>query len=276
MTKQPREQSIDAIGKWSEDKLRILRKYLAPYSRIMNRHRFKYAYIDAFAGSGLHVTKNEKRIVPGSPLEAMMVEPPFDEYYFIEMDKKKSAMLEKQVKDKGNVHIFSGDCNEILIKDVFPQVRYEDYRRAICFLDPYNIGLDWEVLLNAGKMRSIEIILNFSIMDINRNLKRKKPREEDIDRMNRFWGDETWRDYLFQTEPGLFGDIFERIPGNTPITRAFQERLKIKAGFKYVPEPIAMCNTKGAVVYFLFFASQNQAGNKIITDIFKSYQNRTQ
>jgi hypothetical protein len=35
-----------------------------------------------------------------------------------------------------------------------------------CLLDPYNIYLSWEVVSAAGKMRSIEFFVNFTIMDI--------------------------------------------------------------------------------------------------------------
>jgi len=33
-----------------------------------------------------------------------------------------------------------------------------------------------------------------------------------------------------------------------------------------------MRNSKGAVVYYLYFASQNDTGNKIVTDIFNTYR----
>jgi hypothetical protein len=35
-----------------------------------------------------------------------------------------------------------------------------------------------------------------------------------------------------------------------------------------------MRNKQNAVVYYLFFASQNEAGKKIVTDIFRKYSQR--
>jgi hypothetical protein len=35
-----------------------------------------------------------------------------------------------------------------------------------------------------------------------------------------------------------------------------------------------MRNTTGAVVYYLFFASPNETGAKIVKDIFRKYGNR--
>ena len=58
------------------------------------------------------------------------------------------------------------------------------------------------------------------------------------------------------------------------VVNAFRHRLREVAGFKYVPEPMPMRNSKGAVVYYLFFASPNRTGGKIVTDIFDKYRNR--
>jgi three-Cys-motif partner protein len=59
---------------------------------------------------------------------------------------------------------------------------------------------------------------------------------------------------------------------NDVIAQAYRDRLRSVAGFAYVPEPIPMRNTKGAIVYYLFFASPNKTGAKIVGDIFKKYE----
>ena len=41
-----------------------------------------------------------------------------------------------------------------------------------------------------------------------------------------------------------------------------------------MPEPMPMRNTKGGVVYYLFFASPNEKGAKIVGDICRKYQRR--
>ena len=65
-----------------------------------------------------------------------------------------------------------------------------------------------------------------------------------------------------------------KVLSNQAIVEAFRSRLKTIAGFGYVPEPLPMRNTKGAVVYYLFFASPKKTGGKIVTDIFNTYKNR--
>ena len=61
---------------------------------------------------------------------------------------------------------------------------------------------------------------------------------------------------------------------NEAVVEAFRKRLKDVAGFSYVPEPIPMRTRKGAVIYYLFFASPNNTGAKIVSEIFAKYRER--
>src|SRR3990172_11708509 len=139
---------FDEIGHWSELKLEIIKKYAAAYSRILaarTNPRLKHIYIDAFSGAGIHVSKSSREFVLGSLLNALYVDPPFQEYHFIDLNPSKTKNLKEIIGDEPNVYIHEGDCNEILLKKVFPRVQYKDYRRALCLLDPYGLHLDWHV-----------------------------------------------------------------------------------------------------------------------------------
>ncbi len=61
---------------------------------------------------------------------------------------------------------------------------------------------------------------------------------------------------------------------NAAVAAAYRERLQQVAGFEYVPAPMPMRNTRGAIVYYLFFASPNRTGAKIVSDIFNRYRDR--
>jgi hypothetical protein len=50
------------------------------------------------------------------------------------------------------------------------------------------------------------------------------------------------------------------------------EKVYRETGFEFVPDQLPMLNSNKAVVYYLFFASQNPVAKKIITDIFKKYR----
>jgi three-Cys-motif partner protein len=271
---------VDIIGEWSVDKLTILRLYAERYSLILNRQtyrgdrRFTHAYIDGFAGAGEHVAKSDGRHVPGSPLNALAVQPPFDEYHFVDMDAERVANLRHHARHHANASVHLGDCNHVLLKTVFPRYTYDSYARALCFLDPYGMTLDWQVIQAAGKLGTIEIFLNFPIMDINRNVKVPNPKEADITRFVRFWGDESGLG-AFKRETGqgdLFGGTTHEKNDNDGVVEAFRERLQSVAGFSFVPPPVAMRNSVGAIVYYLFFAGPKESGSKIAAYIFNQYR----
>jgi three-Cys-motif partner protein len=270
-----KKEHLDTVGYWTEIKLQILQDYANAYAQILKKQPFikHVAYIDGFAGAGDHISKRSGEMIAGSPARALAIQPPFSHYHFIEMDTVRVKRLHKMAEHQ-NATIYQGDCNSVLLEDVFPQCRYEDFRRALCLLDPYDLNPNWKVVETAGKMRSIEIFLNFMIMDANMNVLKKNPDSvvpEQASRMTKFWGDESWRTFAYRTEQGLFGPMEEK-KSNDAIIAAYRKRLKDVAGFKHVPEPLPMRNSSNAVVYYLFFASQNSTGNKIAEHIFNKYR----
>lgn len=272
----PGKIRFDEIGYWSEVKLDIVWEYAQAYSTILTKKNISHAYIDGFAGPGVNIGRDTGKFVPGSPLNALNIRPKFNDYYLVDLNGDKVEHLRKLVGNRPDVHIFEGDCNEILLEEVFPQVRYEDYRRGLCLLDPYGLHLNWEVIETAGSLRTIDLFLNFPIMDINRNTLWRSPEKVTADRtarLNAFWGDESWRNIAYQKRLTLFGDE-EVKRGNEYVAKAFQKRLHEKAGFKYVPDPMPMRNKKGSVIYYLYFASQKPVAEKIVMDIFAKYRNR--
>ncbi len=185
---------IDEVGPWSEVKLEILQRYAAEYSKILAQQSGLYhGYIDAFAGAGYHWSKRNRDFVAGSPLNALLVQPPFREYHFIDLDGDRTDNLKKLAGDRKDVHVHAGDCNTVLVDQVMPRFKYEDRRRALCVLDPYGLHFHWDIVALAGAMRSMELFINFPIYDININVLKHRP--EDVlqlhrDRMTAFWGDE--------------------------------------------------------------------------------------
>lgn len=188
------KHGFDEIGVWSEVKLDIVREYAVKYSTILAKQKLKHIYIDAFAGPGILLSRQTGEWVLGSPLNALAIQPPFKEFHFIDADGNRAAQLKELAGNRPEVFTYDGDCNEILPSEVFPRAKYSKFGRALCLLDPYNIDVSWEVVALAGRMRSIEIFLNFMIMDMNMNILLHDPEKVDprqIARMNRFWGDES-------------------------------------------------------------------------------------
>jgi three-Cys-motif partner protein len=267
---------IDEIGPWSEVKLDILKRYAVEYSKILSHQRnpsFFHVYIDAFAGAGFHLSGTTGEMVLGSPLNALLVQPPFREYHLIDLDGDRIDGLRKIIGDRKDVLLHKGNCNDVLLKEVFPKVLREDFRRGLCLLDPYGLTLDWRVLQRAGEMQSLDIFINFPIYDININVlhhNRETVRPQHIERMNAYWGDQSWQEIAYQASPGLFGPMEEKVT-NQRLAEAFRERLRKVAGFKKIPPPLPMRNSKNSIVYYLFFASHKDTAEHIVKYIFETF-----
>jgi len=272
------EPRLDEVGYWTEVKLEIVRKYAQAYSTIMDRQAAirGHIYIDAFAGPGVHIAKRTQELIPGSPLNALNIAPPFSEFHFVDLGGGRADALRRLTETRENVFVYEGDCNDVLPEEVLPRAAYRDFRRALCLLDPYGLHLNWDVVAMAGAMGSVEVFLNFPVMDMNMNALWRDPEKvstQQSARMDAFWGDHSWRDIAYRRVPGLFEEMEEKA-GNKDIAQGFRQRLKDVGGFEFVPDPMPMRNTRGAVLYYLFFASPNRTGAKIVGDIFGKYRNR--
>jgi three-Cys-motif partner protein len=267
------ELRIDEIGYWSEIKLEILEKYARPYNQILLGNKLHPIYIDGFAGAGHHIAKGSDRIIEGSPTRALGINPPFDSFHFVDSDGARIEQLRRLSAGRPNVHVYHGDCNNVLVSQVFPTISFERRERALCILDPYGLHLNWETILFAGRSNVIEIFLNFPVMDMNRNVlwhNSERVSELHQQRMTKFWGDNSWENAAYPTTQGLFEEMREKT-SNNDVAEAFRERLKAVAGFKHVPKPMPMRNSRGATVYYLFFAAQQPTADKIVKDIFSKY-----
>jgi three-Cys-motif partner protein len=266
---------FDEISYWSELKLEIVEKYGTAYTTAFKKSRLKKYYIDGFSGAGVHVSKHSGERIEGSPTRALRVKPPFDGFYFIDLDSSKTDYLRGLCADKADVHIHTGDANQQL-RELLPTIDYAKYNRALCLLDPYALQLDWEIMYLAGQSKAVDMFLNFPVMDMNRNAIWRNPEkvpQSGVERMTKFWGDESWKQaaYAESRQGGLFGPEMVK-QSNEDIVASFQDRLKTIAGFQYVPEPLPMRNRRNAVVYYLFFASQKPVAQRIISDIFGKYK----
>jgi three-Cys-motif partner protein len=156
---------IDEIGYWSEIKLEILEKYAKPYNQILLKNQFHPSYIDGFAGAGHHKAKGSSRLIEGSPTRALGVDPPFERFFFVDSDADRVSRLKRIAGNRPNVHVYQGDCNDVLVDGIFPRISYARRERALCILDPYGLQLNWETIRAAGNSKAIEIFLNFPVMD---------------------------------------------------------------------------------------------------------------
>jgi three-Cys-motif partner protein len=270
----------DVIGKWSEEKLELLEKYLRAYARIMSSQKRKrgwpeaFHYIDAFAGSGQARAKDEERYIEGSPLRALQCDPPFDYCWFIERSPQRVEKLESLRSQFPNREIIIrlGDCNQILREEIIPQITRQR-QHGLVFLDPYGLQVEWETVVALAKAKTFDVFVNFPLMGVIRILKSDEPpTERRRGLLKKVMGDDLWVNRIYYSQWTLLGEIKQEryIIRAEWLARIYAD--KVKEIFKYVSNPVIMTNSKNAPLYALFLASHNQTAVKIVNDIFSRYK----
>ena len=277
----------DVIGKWSEDKLDLLAKYLKAYSVIMNEQKKSwltaYYYIDAFAGSVRPRAKeDEERYIDGSPLRALQTEPRFDAYWFVDVNPQRVERVNKLREDfpEQVIQTYKGNCNDVLCNEIIPQIPYSSKKRAFVFLDPYGLQVDWETVRELANTRTCDIFVNFSVMGVTRLLPREQaPDPSFVDQISKVMGNTEWINQIYRESPVTQLDLFGNPP--EPVVRRdtiqaewlaslYTEQLKLL--FKYVSRPVLMKNSTNSVLYALCLASHNEKAIKITNEIFNRYE----
>jgi len=280
-------------GDWTSDKLERVRRYLVEYTKIFNinkraRH-FITTYVDAFAGTGYRLPSAPSKVpkplaqsdpmfgelgeaenqafLKGSARIALEVEPSFHKYIFIEQDRDRAAELTKLSAEfrlkSSRISIEVADANRFLM-DWCKRTDWKQ-NRAVVFLDPYGLQVEWELLQEIARTKAIDLWLLFPLgMAVNRLLtKSEPPPDEWAQALTRTFGTDTWRQAFYPSTRRLtlFGeeDVQTRQANFEVIGKFFVERLKTI--FTAVAErPLPLLNSKNVPLYLLCFAAGNQQG----------------
>jgi len=273
-------------GDWTGQKLDVVSKYLRAYSIALSRQPFRKAYIDAFAGTGYRSARQggdslddgEELLFPdladdapqallaGSAKMALMVEPRFDKYIFIERRSDRCELLEGLKTEfphlATDVDIRQGDANACIT-----DICRRNWRncRAVLFLDPYGLQVEWATIEAVARTRSIDVWLLFPLaMGVNRLLARSGNIPEAWHRrLSLLLGTDDWYEEFYRVvrEPTLFdGDEEIRVEKASmqAIGSFFLRRLAgVFAGV--AKEPGVLRNSRNAPLYLLCFAVGNEA-----------------
>ena len=274
-------------GNWTEEKLERVRKYLVAYATLMSNQPFRIAYIDAFAGTGYRSLRSEEdqnelmfpelaaqdtqRFLDGSARIALQVRPRFSKYIFIEKDPERIAELCK-LKDefselKADIQIEEAEAN-IYLQNLCSKQWIKHGRRAVLFLDPFGMQVQWKTIEAIAQSQAIDLWLLFPLgVAVNRLLRRDaKIGPTWWTKLDNFFGTQEWFDVFYETRRSidLFGEqvITQKVSDFDSIGQFFVDRLRtIFAGVH--PKPLPLYNTKGNPLYLLCFVAGNPKGAKL-------------
>lgn len=260
-------------GIWTLIKLDALGRYLEAFNIALQgkpkpEYSFKRIYIDAFAGTGECDVRINSSIInaEGSVQIALQTKPSFDEYYFIEQKKTHVAALNDlatQYKEK-NINILQGDGNQKLY-EVISSINWKS-SRAVLFLDPYGMSVEWTTLEYISKTEAIDVWYLFPISAVYRQAAHDYNKIDDNKKkaLTRLFGTEDWFNEFYKAKPQI--DLFysegsfHRVSNNNEMLLFMEKRLK--SIFPVVLKPIVLSNT-GIPLFALFFCSSNPSPKAI-------------
>ena len=292
-------------GKWTEEKLDAFEKYVRAYLTIMNKYRdaydWKLLYFDGFAGSGTRnqedeeqeveiaydlfeeeVTIEDLNVYEGAAERVVKIEGnrmrSFDHFYFVDKNDESCKALEEKLesyKTNGKKHFLNKDANET-VKMLASTLRNNNDCKALAFLDPFGMQIDW-VSIESLKDLSVDLwILVPTGVIINRLLERKIDQQKGLahaDKLQSFFGmTESEIKNSFYTEaqiPTLFGEETVITKTKNSIRKIAQLYIKRLQGvFPYVTEdPLVLFNNHNVPIYHLVCASKNKTALRIAQDI---------
>lgn len=254
----------DIEGTWSiephtEAKLAILRSYLQAWYPILSFGGFKHAiYIDGFAGPGRYADGQD-----GSPILALKalaehaakLNTTF-EFHFVELVPRHAASLATCIDDlRGHglidprtvIHLHAGLTFEQAYRgEIRSALLANPGAPAFALVDPFGwTGIPMNIHEELLRRRSTELLVNFMFEEINRFL----GHPDQPSNFDQLFGGADWRSAV--TRSGVARRQY--------LHDYYRDQLRSVGGAQFV-RSFEMRNKRGAVDYFLFFATKSLKG----------------
>jgi three-Cys-motif partner protein len=252
----------------------VVVSYLAAYLRVMSKQRFHLSYVDAFAGCGARIDAAESETLQTgftfeSPAPKPKVGTALDRYVFGDLNGRHLKALAERIADLGasgeeipETQLLKADANELVQREC-EWLAGHPMRRAVMFLDPYGMQVEWRTLeVIAGCMKIDLWLLLPTGIAVNRILPWKRAQHPFwAERMDAFYGSTGWRDALLTTDRDLLGvERQARSSDLSGIVRFTMSRLETLFGDGLYPHALAL-RTGRHQSYHLVFAASSKDKN---------------
>jgi len=263
-------------------KLSVVDDYLRAFTTALRGKLKDLWYIDAFAGTGERTVRHsaqdaglfdpatEERIerLRGSAQIAIDVRPPFDHLIFMDRNKKHCEALRALQANNPDrdIEVLEDDANDAIGRLL--KSRRWNATRAVMFLDPYGMSVNWSTLEAIQATRAIDVWYLVSLYGLFRQaaLDMQALDESKRSALTRMLGTEEWESswYKRTDRTDLFGEVkanHERVANVDSIERFVHKRLS--GLFPKVLKPMRLKDDRGVPMFALFFAISNPEGRAI-------------
>lgn len=260
-----------AWGYWTRGKLDVLRSYLQAFATASKRSS-ELIYLDAFAGEPENQERLTELTLQGSAEIALsMNDPPFTRVRLFER-QRKAEDLESALRARfpgRDLKVYGGDCNE-RIPDALRELSHVSWAPTFAFVDPNGHEAEWRSLKALAEFRpahltKTELFLLFAVPMFSRLLRvdGSPVRPEDEAAIDALFGIGDWR-VIYKA----------RLAGRLTPSDAREEylnlmrwRLEQELGYRWT-HPLEVRNERGHIIYYMIFATDHEAGDRIMSNIY--------
>ncbi len=259
-------------GFWTLGKLDLLRKYLDAFTTA-SKHQDEILYLDLFGGQPENKDRLTRQDFDGSARIALATtDASFTRLRFFELEPYASRLrvaLEADYAGR-DFAVVTGDCNEA-IHDVLQELYPYNFAPTFAFVDPNGADVHWSTLQALSKFKKPnltkpEIWLLFAAGMFIRTLRVDgMARPEDADKIDKMYGTGQWRAIYDAWVSGALD------PGEAreEYVNLMRWRLEHVLGYKRT-HPIEVFNERGSSIYHMIFATDHEAGDRIMTNLYNS------
>lgn len=186
----------------------MLEAYLKGYTTALQRH-FRLHYFDAFAGTGRYTARDG---VEREGSASIALRYPFDSYTLVEQDPARygrlNRMVDAQATPSQRWALVKGDANAET--QAFCERLDPRRDRAVVFLDPFGMDVDWQTLQAIRHTQAIDAWYLFPLSGVARQMARYPSRRDASkdEALNRVYGTTSWQDELYSPpESALIPDL---------------------------------------------------------------------
>jgi three-Cys-motif partner protein len=278
------ERAGRSWGYWTRAKLAILNDYLPAFLQAASGRSDQYVYLDAFAGEGRGVDRLTGEEFHGSSRIALEAKAPRADARFTSLRYFEQASKARELETRfqteypdRDIKVYGGDCN-VEIPKALHDLRELRWAPTFAFIDPDGMEFEWRTLealaahkrgyrssSSSKREYKVELWLLFPTQGIVRTLALDagKIRPDDEARATSLLGTEAWRAiYDLRVE-----DELTAREAKEEYVNLMRWRLSEELGYQRT-HALELKNTRGGTLYHMVFATDNDAGDKIMADIY--------
>ncbi|MTE13897.1 three-Cys-motif partner protein TcmP [Nocardia aurantiaca] len=259
---------------WTSNKLQILGDYVDRFN-LASKSSKERIYLDLMAGQPENIERHTGELIDGSPRRVLAAEHGFTRHVFFELPENAAKLeesLRKDFPDK-KFRVVPGDCNET-IDGVLAELMPFNRAPTFAFIDQQAAEVDWATIVKIAQFKSpqvktkAELWLLVSPVFTLRGI-RGTSSERFRERVTRFYGTDKWK--IIQR--ALDANAITTNQYRDEMTNLIRFRLAEHLGYRHTHR-IPMRMTNRTTIYDMVFATDHDAGDRIMRHLYKQAAER--